>query len=82
MDDILLEVNRQRFRRGVAPSSRRLLRKVYFSNCSPWVQRTNLAADNRAVARLYNKRGTAEQWIKGGQAAVKMARLGAPERLL
>src|SRR5215831_13251306 len=25
---------------------------------------TNLAADNRAVVRFYNKRGTAEQWIK------------------
>jgi len=25
---------------------------------------TNLTASNRAVLRFYNKRGTAEQWIK------------------
>jgi hypothetical protein len=29
----------------------------------------------RAVVRFYNKRGTAEQWIKGGKQAVAMARL-------
>jgi hypothetical protein len=29
---------------------------------------TNLAADNRAVVRFYNKRGSPEQWIKGRQA--------------
>jgi hypothetical protein len=28
---------------------------------------TNLAAQNRAVARFYNKRDTAEQWIKEGK---------------
>ena len=27
---------------------------------------TNLEADNRAVVRFYNRRGTAEQWIKAG----------------
>jgi Transposase DDE domain group 1 len=27
------------------------------------------------VVRFYNKRGTAEQWIKGGKQAVKMTRL-------
>ena len=27
---------------------------------------TNLTLTNRAVVRFYNKRGTAEQWIKGG----------------
>jgi hypothetical protein len=32
---------------------------------------TNLETDSRAVVRLYNKPGTAEQWIKGG----KMTRL-------
>jgi hypothetical protein len=31
--------------------------------------------DNRAVVRFYNKRGTAEQWIKEGKQAVKMTRL-------
>jgi hypothetical protein len=36
---------------------------------------TNLAADQRAVVRFYNKRGTAEQWIKEGKQAVKLTRL-------
>ena len=36
---------------------------------------TNLTASNRAVVRLYNKRGTAEQWIKEGKQAVAMTRL-------
>jgi hypothetical protein len=36
---------------------------------------TNLAALSRAVVRFYNKRGTAEQWIKEGKQAVKMTRL-------
>jgi hypothetical protein len=30
---------------------------------------------SRAVVRFYNKRGTAEQWIKEGKGAVKMTRL-------
>ena len=36
---------------------------------------TNLTLPSRAVARVYNKRGTAEQWIKEGKQAVKMTRL-------
>jgi hypothetical protein len=36
---------------------------------------TNLATDSRAVVRFYNKRGTAEQWIKAGKEAVKLTRL-------
>lgn len=36
---------------------------------------TNLETYNRAVVRLYNKRGTAEQWIKAGKEAVKLTRL-------
>ena len=36
---------------------------------------TNLEAPSRAVVRFYNKRGTAEQWIKEGKQAVKMTRL-------
>ena len=36
---------------------------------------TNLAADNRAVVRFYNKRGTAERWIKEGKQAVALTRL-------
>ena len=36
---------------------------------------TNLETNSRAVVRFYNKRGTAEQWIKEGKQAVKMTRL-------
>ncbi len=36
---------------------------------------TNLTLPSRAVVRFYNKRGTAEQWIKEGKRAVKMTRL-------
>jgi hypothetical protein len=35
----------------------------------------NLETDIRAVVGFYNKRGTAEQWIKEGKQAVKMTRL-------
>jgi len=38
---------------------------------------TNLETDNRAVVRSYDKRGTAEQWIKEGKQAVKMTRLSS-----
>jgi hypothetical protein len=36
---------------------------------------TNLETPSRAVVCFYNKRGTAEQWIKEGKQAVKMTRL-------
>ena len=36
---------------------------------------TSPAASSRAVVRFYNKRGTAEQWIKEGKQAVAMTRL-------
>jgi hypothetical protein len=36
---------------------------------------TNLEMPSRTVVRFYNKRGTAEQWIKEGKPAVKMTRL-------
>jgi hypothetical protein len=36
---------------------------------------TNLEMRSRAVVRFYNKRGTAEQWIKEGKRAVKITRL-------
>lgn len=36
---------------------------------------TNLSLPSRAVVRFYNKRGTAEHWIKEGKQAVKMTRL-------
>jgi hypothetical protein len=36
---------------------------------------TNFRTSSRAVVRFYNKRGTAEQWIKEGKRAVAMTRL-------
>jgi len=36
---------------------------------------TNLETDSRVVVPFYNKRGTAEQWIKEGKQVVKMTRL-------
>src|SRR5580658_1817405 len=36
---------------------------------------TNLGTSSRAVVRFYNKRGTAEQWIKESKQAVAMTRL-------
>ena len=35
---------------------------------------TDLETPSRAVVRFYNKRGTAEQWIKEGKQALKMTR--------
>ena len=35
---------------------------------------TNLETDRLRVVRFYNKRGTAEQWIKEGKQAVKTTR--------
>ena len=37
--------------------------------------RTVASTSNRAVVRFYNKRGTAEQWIKKAKQAVAMTRL-------
>jgi hypothetical protein len=36
---------------------------------------TNLSLPSRAVVRFYNKRGTAEQWIKEGKQAIHWTRL-------
>jgi hypothetical protein len=36
---------------------------------------TNFRTSSRAVVRFYNKRRTAEQWIKEGKQAVAMTRL-------
>ena len=36
---------------------------------------TNLTLPSRAVVRFYDKRGTAEQWIKENKQAAKMTRL-------
>jgi hypothetical protein len=60
-------------------TARRVVTKVefHFGELFPRVGFivTNLETDSRAVVRFYNKRGTAEQWIKEGKQAVKMARL-------
>ena len=36
---------------------------------------TNLRYSSKNVVRFYNKRGTAEQWIKEGKSAIKWTRL-------
>jgi hypothetical protein len=60
-------------------TARRVVAKVefHFGELFPHVGFivTNLETDSRAVVRFYNKRGTAEQWIKEGKQAVKMTRL-------
>jgi hypothetical protein len=58
---------------------RRVVAKVEF-HCGELFPRmgfivTNLGTSNRAVVRFYNKRGTAEQWIKDGKQAAAMTRL-------
>jgi Transposase DDE domain group 1 len=59
--------------------ARRVVAKVEF-HCGQLFPRvgfivTNLGISSRAVVRFYNKRGTAEQWIKESKQAVKTARL-------
>jgi len=59
--------------------ARRVVAKIEF-HCGELFPRvgfivTTLEMDSRAVVRFYNKRGTAEQWIKEGKQAVKMTRL-------
>jgi len=60
-------------------TARRVVAKVefHFGELFPRVGFivTNLETASRAVVRFYNKRGTAEQWIKEGKQAVKMTRL-------
>ena len=60
-------------------TARRVVAKVefHFGELFPRVGFivTTLETDSRAVVRFYNKRGTAEQWIKEGKQAVKMTRL-------
>jgi hypothetical protein len=62
-------------------TARRVVAKVefHFGELFPRVGFivTNLPAASRAVVRFYNKRGTAEQWIKEGKQAVKMTRLSS-----
>jgi len=59
--------------------ARRVVAKVEF-HCGELFPRvgfivTSLAASNRAVVHLYNKRGMAEQWIKESKQAVALTRL-------
>ena len=59
--------------------ARRVVAKVEFY-CGELFPRvgfivTNLMTSSRAAVSFYNKRGTAEQWIKEGKQAVKMTRL-------
>lgn len=60
-------------------TARRVVAKIEF-HCGELFPRvgfivTTLEMASRAVVRFYNKRGTAEQWIKEGKQAVKMTRL-------
>ncbi len=60
-------------------TARRVVAKVEF-HCGELFPRvgfivTTVEMDSRAVVRFYNKRGTAEQWIREGKQAVKMTRL-------
>ncbi len=60
-------------------TARRVVAKVEF-HCGELFPRvgfivTNLGTSSRAVVRFYNKRGTAEQWIKEGKQVVAMTRL-------
>jgi hypothetical protein len=60
--------------------ARRVVAKVEL-HCGGVVSRvgfivTNLETSSRAVVRLYNKRGTAEQWIKEGEQAVAIGSFG------
>ncbi len=41
----------------------------------PWTQSVSLRSSSRSVVRFYNKRGTAEQWIKEGKQATHWTRL-------
>jgi hypothetical protein len=59
---------RDRWTRQIASHARRVVAKVEF-HCGELFPRvgfivTNLTGASRAVVRFYNKRGTAEQWIK------------------
>jgi hypothetical protein len=60
-------------------TARRVVAKVefHFGELFPRVGFivTNLETDSQAVVRFYNKRGTAEQWIKEGKQAIKITRL-------
>jgi hypothetical protein len=52
-------------------------RKLVLSRLQLPIMKLHLC-DHRAVVPFYNKRGTAEQWIKEGKQAVKTTRLSCP----
>jgi Transposase DDE domain group 1 len=60
-------------------TARRVVAKVefHFGELFPRVGFivTNLSLSSRAIVRFYNKRGTAEQWIKEGKQATHWTRL-------
>jgi Transposase DDE domain group 1 len=58
-------------------TARRVVAKFHFGELFPRVGFivTNLTTKSRAMVRFYNKRGTAEQWIKESKQAVAMTRL-------
>ena len=60
-----------------APTGRGKRRAPRRASCFPRVGFivTNLPLQNRAVVRFYNKRGTAEQWLKEGKQAAHWTRL-------
>ncbi len=68
-----------RYQAGSWKIARRMVAKVEFryDELFPRVGFivTTLETDSRAVVRFYNKRGTAEQWIRAGKEAVKLTRL-------
>jgi len=68
-----------RYEAGSWKIARRVVAKIEF-HCEELFPRvgfivTTLATDSRGVVRFYNKRGTAEQWIRAGKEAVKLTRL-------
>ncbi len=68
-----------RYQAASSTTARRVVAKVEW-RCGELFPRvgfivTTLETDSRAVVRFYNKRGTAEQWIRAGKEAVKLGRL-------
>ncbi len=68
-----------RYQAGSWTIARRVVVKVEF-HCEELFPRvgfivTTLETDSPAVVRFYNRRGTAEQWIRAGKEAVKLTRL-------
>jgi hypothetical protein len=66
------------YRAASWPTARRVVAKIEFHAgelfpCGGFIV-TSLELPSRAVARFYNKRGTAEQWIKEGKLAVNWNR--------